>query len=48
MGATYVALRLHTQSASGASEYVHTELSLAKFYEFLAELEGAKASLELC
>ena len=46
MGTTYVQLRLQTATQSG-TEFVHMELSLAKFYEFLSELEGAKQSLEL-
>jgi len=46
MGVTFVQLRLHTQGSSGA-EYVHMELTLARFYELLHELEQAKAMLEL-
>jgi hypothetical protein len=47
MGATFVQLRLQTRGADGRAELVHMELSLARFYEFLAELESAKARLDL-
>ena len=46
MGTTFVQLRLNTQCAN-RSEYVHFELDLARFYEFLHDLELAKARLEV-
>ena len=46
VGTTYVQLRLAVTGASGP-EYVHMELSLPRFYEFVHDLERAKAELDL-
>ena len=46
VGTTYVQLRLAVAGASGL-EYVHMELSLPRFYEFVHDLERAKAQLDL-
>lgn len=47
LGTTFVQLRLHVSNAEGAHEYVHMELNLAGFYDFLHQLEQAKVRLEL-
>jgi len=46
VGTTYVQLRLAVAGASGL-EYEHMELSLPRFYEFVHDLERAKAQLDL-
>eukprot|EP00320_Phaeocystis_rex_P020431 CAMPEP_0119071526 /NCGR_PEP_ID=MMETSP1178-20130426/51292_1 /TAXON_ID=33656 /ORGANISM="unid sp, Strain CCMP2000" /LENGTH=166 /DNA_ID=CAMNT_0007053463 /DNA_START=20 /DNA_END=520 /DNA_ORIENTATION=+ len=46
VGTTYVQVRLAVAGASGL-EYVHMELSLPRFYEFVHDLERAKAQLDL-
>ena len=46
VGTTYVQVRLVVDGAGGP-EYVHTELSLPRFYEFVHDLERARAQLEL-
>mmetsp|Transcript_44833 Transcript_44833/g.74415 ORF Transcript_44833/g.74415 Transcript_44833/m.74415 type:complete len:186 (-) Transcript_44833:261-818(-) len=47
VGSTYVQLRLLIGKESQLPEYAHFELSLPKFYDFLHELERAKAHLDL-
>ena len=42
VGATFVQLMLKTQQQN-----THCEMSLANFYDFIHELESAKAQLEL-
>ena len=46
VGSTYVQLRLAVQRGA-ALEYVHLELTLERFYEFLHELERAKAACDV-
>ena len=46
VGSTYVQVRLAVQRGA-ALEYVHLELTLEKFYDFLHELERAKAQLDI-
>ena len=46
VGTTYVQVRMVVEGSSGP-EYVHVELSLPRFYEFVHDLERAKAQLEL-
>ena len=46
VGTTYVQLRMVVDGPNGP-EYVHTELSLPRFYAFVHDLERAKAQLEL-
>ena len=48
MGTTFVQLRMLTQTAGGAAEHVHVELSLERFYELLHALQAARARMELC
>ena len=47
IGSTYTHVRLAVRAPSGALDYVHFELNLEEFYEFLHELERARAQLEL-
>mmetsp|Transcript_25271 Transcript_25271/g.58937 ORF Transcript_25271/g.58937 Transcript_25271/m.58937 type:complete len:190 (-) Transcript_25271:189-758(-) len=47
IGNTYVHVRMTVNSGGGVAEYVHFELSLDKFYDFLHELESARAQLEV-
>jgi hypothetical protein len=47
LGATWVQMRLVVRRASGALESVHMEISVPAFYDLLAELERARASLQL-
>ena len=46
VGTTYVQVRMVVEGASGP-EYVHMELNLPRFYEFVHDLERAKAQLEV-
>lgn len=47
-GTTYVQLRLRLRDTLSDEEcYEHMEMKLEKFYDFLIELERAKAQLEL-
>lgn len=46
VGTTYVQLRLAVAGPRGL-EYEHMELSLPRFYEFVHDLERAKAQLDL-
>mmetsp|Transcript_45664 Transcript_45664/g.97288 ORF Transcript_45664/g.97288 Transcript_45664/m.97288 type:complete len:185 (-) Transcript_45664:244-798(-) len=47
IGSTYVQMRMTVEADGGATEYLHLELSLAKFYDFLHELESARAQLDV-
>lgn len=46
VGTTFVQVRLMVDGDAGP-EYVHMELSLPRFYEFVHDLERAKAQLDL-
>ncbi|KAK7067539.1 COMM domain [Halocaridina rubra] len=45
-GRTFVQVKLLSRSPNGATSSRHIEMSLEKFYDFLHQLEKAKASLE--
>ena len=47
LGTTWVQMRLVVRRASGTLESVHMEMSVPAFYDLLAELERARASLQL-
>ncbi|XP_063610282.1 COMM domain-containing protein 7-like [Penaeus indicus] len=45
-GRTFVQVKIVSKSPSGAVKARHVEMSLKKFYDFLHQLEKAKATLE--
>lgn len=45
-GRTFVQVKLVSRSSDGCTSSRHLEMSLEKFYDFLHQLEKAKASLE--
>lgn len=45
-GRTFVQVKIVSKSPSGAVKAHHVEMSLKKFYDFLHQLEKAKATLE--
>uniref|UniRef100_A0A6U6CFY0 COMM domain-containing protein n=1 Tax=Guillardia theta TaxID=55529 RepID=A0A6U6CFY0_GUITH len=46
VGRTFLQLRLQLDKGNGAIETTNMELSLPQFYEFLQEMEKAKAAME--
>ena len=46
VGSTYLQLRLLTAKAGGGSDEVMLELTVEQFYEFLAQMERVKASVD--
>jgi len=46
VGASFLQIKMVLDKGNNTTEDVHLELSLPQFYEFLAQMQKAKANLE--